>query len=356
MKQLVSSTDAVTTYRYVRLGLVALVAFLTASVIDTWRKADGWQNSISAYFYTSSHSVFIASLCAIGICLIVYKGSTTTEDALLNFSGVLALVVGLVPTGREALRGPGLPCDFDARAFVDNNVRALLIASVAAVAVYLVIGVIRSRLDTPLQAELVCPRKDDSPPNNDEQLPPILAAVVGILRRVLSAMAPFLNVARKWLPYLLLTALGAGAAVFFVDLKLFVENAHTVAAYAMFGGIIVVAVHYACYAALRDDREARTRLAFVAGYLLIAALMVVTLITVAILQFSGNGLGLLFVEFVIIGEFALFWLFQSVDLWELEAYQVPSLSELLEKLGPAGPAGPRRRKPLRTVTEPSRIR
>jgi hypothetical protein len=342
MAKLVRQEDAVTTYRYVRLGLVALVVFLTASVINTRRHADGWQNSISAYFYTSSHSVFIASLCAVGICLIIYQGSTTTEDSVLNFSGVLALVVGLVPTGREPLRGPGLPKDFDPTAFVENNVWALLIASVAAVALFTTIRFVRARLTTPPQAEL-CSRSDDSPEEPQGEapaLPPILDAIVRFLRKVLAAAAPFLRKAECVLPYLLLLALLAGTMVFFVDLPLFVRNAHTVAAYAMFGGIIVVVVHYACYAAVRKDRGARTRLAFVAAYLIIAAMMVLTLIVVAILQFSGNGLGLLVVEFIVIAEFAVFWLFQSIDLWELEKYQVPSLSQLLTELAADTPARP----------------
>ena len=136
----------------------------------------------------------------------------------------------------------------------------------------------------------------------------------------------------RLLPYLLLAALAAGAIVFLVDLPTFVENAHTYAAYAMFGGIIVVAVHYACYAAIRKDRGPRTRFAFVVAYLVIAALMVVTLVVVGIFQLTGNGLGLLVVEFIVIGEFALFWLFQSIDLWELETYQVQSLSQLLAQM------------------------
>ena len=331
MEPLVSSKDAVTTYRYVRLGLVALVVFLTASVIDTHCDASDWQNSISAYFYTSSHSVFIAALCAIGVCLIVYQGSTTTEDALLNFSGFLALVVGLVPTGREDLHGPGLPDDFDQTAFVENNVQALLIATIAAVAGFVVIQFIRSRLDTPSQARLSCDT-DDSPTGDTASLPPILATVVRFLTKMLFALAPILRAAGTLLPYLLFAALAAGVVVFFINLKLFVDNAHTYAAYAMFGGIIVVAVHYACYAAVRKDRAPRTRLAFVAGYLIIAALMVVTLVVVGVFQLTGNGLGLLVVEFIVIGEFAVFWLFQSIDLWELEKYQVQSLSQLLTQL------------------------
>src|SRR5690349_22115392 len=118
----VTVPEAVTTYRYVRIALVAVVVFLVASIANTALEVSGFQNSISAYYYTSSHSVFIASLCAVGACLIVYQGRTTTEDALLNFSGLLAFAVGLVPTGREPLRGDiGLPCDFDTALFAKNS-------------------------------------------------------------------------------------------------------------------------------------------------------------------------------------------------------------------------------------------
>src|SRR4051812_2607021 len=140
MDETVNPHDAATTYRYLRLGLVALVIFLAASILTTARNAHwGWQTSISAYFYTSSHTVFVASLCAVGICLLIYQGSTITEDSLLNFSGFLAIVVGLVPTGREKLRGPGLPCDFDPTVFADNSMWALLIVSLVAAVVVLII-------------------------------------------------------------------------------------------------------------------------------------------------------------------------------------------------------------------------
>ena len=337
MPKLVSPDDAVTTYRYVRLGLVALVIFLIASVITTHRHAEGWQNSISAYFYTSSHSVFIASLCAVGVCLIIYQGSTMTEDSLLNFAGFLAFIVGLVPTAREKLRGPGLPDDFCPTAFVENNVWALLIASVAAVAAYWVIRLIRSRLDTPPRARLHT-AKDDSPNGEPLRLPFLIAVIVRTLQKVLPRVAPLLRAARMMLPYLLFLAIVAGVVVFVVDLPWFVENAHGIAAYAMFGAIILVALHYACYAALRKDRGTRARLGFVVGYLVIAGVMLLTVGIVAFLQLTGNGLGVLIVEFIVIGEFAVFWLFQSIDLWELETYQIPSLNDLMEDLATAAPA------------------
>ena len=80
-----------------------MVVMLFASLIVVAMTTGGcWQTSISAYYYTAAHSVFVASLCAIGILLITYRGSTDTEDILLDLAGVLAFVVAMVPTARPA--------------------------------------------------------------------------------------------------------------------------------------------------------------------------------------------------------------------------------------------------------------
>jgi hypothetical protein len=331
MDETVTTPDAVTTYRYVRIGLVAMVLFLAASIVQTRWKADGWQNSISAYFYTSSHSVFIASLCAVGICLIIYQGSTTTEDSLLNFSGFLAFVVGLVPTQREKLRGAGLPDDFCPTAFVENNVWALLIASVTAGAVLAIIARKTTRTDPP----------DDENDSATWQLPkqPVLAAVVGFLAKSIPVIAPLLRKVEAWLPWILLVALIAGAGVFAVDQPLFIEKAHGIAASVMFGGIIVVVVHYAWYAlydALRSGSKRRGWFVFV--YLLIAFAMIVTVGIVIWLNVLRHDHGVILVEAIVIVEFALFWVAQSIDLWEIDKYPVPrKLSEQLKTLGEEAP-------------------
>ena len=82
------------TYRYVRVGLVALVVFLLVSVGLTWQQTC-LQNSISAFFYTRTHAVFVAALCAAGICLIAYQGSRLGEDALLSFAASITQSVAL---------------------------------------------------------------------------------------------------------------------------------------------------------------------------------------------------------------------------------------------------------------------
>jgi hypothetical protein len=294
--------EAVATYRAVRIGLVALVVFLGASIITTHRHAysrdDGWQTSISAYFYTSSHSVFIASLCAVGICLIVYRGRTTTEDALLNFSGLLAFVVGLVPTGREPLRGPGLPCDFDTALFAENGVWALLFAStIAGIAVVILYA--RAWVDALRQPD-------------------------GRRMRILEAL----------LSCGLLAALIVGAGYFFDDPLLFTEKAHGVAALAMFGGIILVVVHYAFYSALRPDHKGR----FIGLYIGLATAMLVTVIVAWRLHVFGGAdrpsHGIIAVETLLIVEFALFWLLQSFDLWKVEhdTYRLGNLGDLVDRL------------------------
>jgi heme/copper-type cytochrome/quinol oxidase subunit 4 len=323
----VTIPEAVTTYRYVRIALVALVVFLAASIVCTAVQAKHWQTSISAYFYTSSHMVFVASLCAVGACLIVYQGRTTTEDALLNFSGLLAFVVGLVPTGREPLRGPGLPCDFDTALFAKNSMWALLSASViTGVAV-----VIMNRLSP-------APERRRAPFPSTVTVPSRLQSLFRLAGRIGKPL-------EYVLPWVLLAALALGAAFFIFKRDWFVDNAHGRAAPIMFGGIILVVVHYACYAALRPQKKRW----FVMLYAILAVAMVATVVLAFYWHVFSTGddrpsHGIIIVEALVILEFALFWIIQSVDLWwvEKETYWIGSLSDLFDELG-NGPVAPENR-------------
>ena len=88
------------TWRYLRLGMIALVIALSAAITyEVIRRDDGCvQTSISAYYYTHAQAIFVGSLIAIGACLICLRGSTEPEDILLNLAGMLAPVVAIVPT------------------------------------------------------------------------------------------------------------------------------------------------------------------------------------------------------------------------------------------------------------------
>jgi hypothetical protein len=125
---------AVKTYRYLRLAIVVVVLAAVASVLIERSHTHCWQGSISAYYYTPVHSVFVGALVALGVSMIAIKGSTDVEDMLINVAGVLAPIVAFVPTSppfdtcaSTAFVGG------DAKAFIDNNVLALAIGSGVAI-------------------------------------------------------------------------------------------------------------------------------------------------------------------------------------------------------------------------------
>jgi hypothetical protein len=88
------------TYRYVRIGMVGATVLLGTPVLIEHNTVEPacWQTSISAYYYSPVRAVFVGALMAIGLSLIVIKGSTWPEDVCLNVAGMLAPVVALVPT------------------------------------------------------------------------------------------------------------------------------------------------------------------------------------------------------------------------------------------------------------------
>ncbi len=141
---------AVKTYRYLRITMVGAVVLLGVSIVIERSNVDCWQTSVSAYYYTPVRAIFVGMLLAIGLCLIVIKGSTAWEDATLNAAGMLAPVVAVVPTtdvGECWSQSPGrLPVDDDGNlaawviANIDNNITALLITGIAGLVVAAVIA------------------------------------------------------------------------------------------------------------------------------------------------------------------------------------------------------------------------
>lgn len=141
---------AVKTYRYLRISMVGAVVLLGVSILIERSNVDCWQTSVSAYYYTPVRAIFVGMLMAIGLCLIVIKGSTAWEDATLNAAGMLAPIVAVVPTtdvGECWSQSPGpLPVDDDGNlaswvvANIDNNITALLVTGIAGLLVAAVIA------------------------------------------------------------------------------------------------------------------------------------------------------------------------------------------------------------------------
>ncbi len=261
------------TYRSIRLAIVLLVVLLAASVVAQAVAAGCWQTSVSAYYWTAAHSVFVAVLCAIGMCLLVYKGSSPVEDAVLDFSGFLAFVVAMVPTGRERIcGGPSLPPEYVAADGVRNNVLAVLVAGAVAQAVALVL------------------------------------VARGHARR-----AP--DGAARWARAIGWLVVAVGAVVFFTEPQRLVTSGHDVAAPTMFVGVILVV-----WINARQARRARERASYATTYRVIAVAMAVTLVVVGLLRFvvvPAWEHAVIVVEALLVAEFAAFWLVQTAELWHV---------------------------------------
>jgi hypothetical protein len=147
--------DVIKTYRYLRIGMVAAVLLLAASIGIERSKVDCWQTSISAYYYTPVRAIFVGTLIAVGLALIVYKGRNTWEDTSLNFAGMMAPVVAIAPTtdvGRcWSVEPRPLPVREDGSLAewvltnIDNNMYALLIAGGAGIGLAAVTSMVVNR-------------------------------------------------------------------------------------------------------------------------------------------------------------------------------------------------------------------
>ncbi|MBK8469423.1 MAG: hypothetical protein WAR57_07300 [Candidatus Phosphoribacter sp.] len=265
------NTAVLNTYRYLRLATLAVVVMLAVSIGAQRLAAGCWQTSISAYYFTGAHSIFVASLCAIGACLIVYQGNTDTEDVVLNFSGFLAFIVAMVPTTREAIcAGPALPAAYDVSPGVRNNVLAVIVAGVVSEIARVIIS------------------------RNADRLPPSLWA----RRATLIGWA----------------LLAVGALGFFAFPDNFTAKGHTVAAVSMFVGIIAVILLNALSAQAHD----RSR-NYGPAYRVIAAVMALALAVVIVIRLVIPGWLhiVIWVEVVLIAAFAAFWIAQTAELWEV---------------------------------------
>ncbi len=107
----VGGNDASMTAQYVRLVLFVIVVVLAVSVLSTATRNGGFEGSLSDYFHTPARFAFVASMFAIGICLMVLYSSVWLENLLLNIAGALAPIVGFAATTQATGRKP--PTDFD---------------------------------------------------------------------------------------------------------------------------------------------------------------------------------------------------------------------------------------------------
>ncbi|MDN5796989.1 MAG: hypothetical protein L0H79_14685 [Intrasporangium sp.] len=268
--------DAVKTYRYLRIAMIGMVVMLGASVLHEWW-ATGWQclqPSVSAYYYTPARGVVVGSLVAVGVCLVVVRGSTDWEDILLNLGGAVAPVIAFVPTPE-----PGgcrsVPMEVtDIPANVANNVFALLVLGLAGIIVTIVIA-----------------RSAGQP----DRLGP----------------AGWFGLAATVVLYLV------AAIAFFAARSFFLEHAHYAAAFVLFICMVAVVIINAWSYGRQQSQGSSPRPSdYANAYAAVAVAMVGTLVLMlAWRAIFGWDHAVLWIEGVLIACFAAFWTLQTRELW-----------------------------------------
>lgn len=254
----------VTTYRYVRWCLLALLLALAVAVgIETVE--DGWQWSISSYYYTPAGPIFIAVLASVGVCLIALRGFTDAENVCLNLAGISAPMVAFVPTP-ERNHAPDV-------AAITNSVTTFL--SVLGVGYVVVLFLVWRRA-----------RRGD---------PVSLWSKIGLLA-----------VALAWL---------VGVVWLAADRDSFVIHAHTLAAifvFLPFIGVVVLNTDWGVRVIARQHVPSRTRFD-VAYWLVLAGMLCVGALFGILHAWRFAVLG---VETGILLLFGVFWILQTIDLMD----------------------------------------
>ncbi|MFJ4038173.1 hypothetical protein ACIPVB_08795 [Microbacterium sp. NPDC090007] len=266
----IRTTSTQRTYRYIRLGLVGATVFLAVGV--GLELGGGVPlTSVSAAYYTASGPVFVGTLSAIALALLALSGRSL-EQGLLDIGAVLALVVAFVPTTIADAR-----CGGSARC-VPPEVRAAVVNNGVAVASIVLLGVVAAL---------------------------ILARVQGTLSGGVVATATIIAL-----------VVGGGAGWAAVAPEGFLAVAHEVAAVAFF--IVIAAV--AALATWRPRASGRRGSRVRAGYALVAGAIVAVLLLLVIGVVAGverTGFPVVLVgESIALLLFSVFWLVQTVELWD----------------------------------------
>jgi len=262
---------AKSTYRYLRLSIVVVVMTLGASLIRQIIKEGCTQGSVSAFYYTPVHSVFIAALGLIGVALIAIRGATPLREALLNMAGFLAPVVAFIPTDRPS-SADAARCPIDdaigviPKSFIDNNLLTFMIGGAVAMAVVVFLV---SRTSTPQVTKTFLHR--------ETVLPAIGAGVTLALLWVWRAQWP----------------------------ASFEKHAHSYSAIAMFAlvGLFITSV--------ARGASGHYRITFFGCAVLMAIGIVYGVVR------RDRHYTVLVVELIETTGFLVFWIAQSVRLWEV---------------------------------------
>lgn len=292
---------AVLTYRYIRLLLIAAVLAILVAVALAWIDEGELRASVSTYFYSPAGGVFTGSLFAIGLALVGLRGRQGAEDIILNVAGLLAPIVAVVPTP-VCPDGPpyGLQTCLDEAVIPEPYVAGAVTGSLT-LAIVVGIG---------------------------------LTYMTFVLRRRFAEREVAVGILLLWAIYVP----GVAGAVVFPEAYLL--TAHYVTAVGLFVCITVVALLSARRSGRDRDRPApgMSHLAYRRWYRIVAATMVLTIVTGGVLLSGGvPGQWLLATEVILMVVFAVYWGLQTAEHWRTGLPPEPESTTLTES-PPSAPA------------------
>jgi hypothetical protein len=271
------TNPARTTYQYLRVAMVGVVVLLAASVLFERAEVDCWQTSISAYYYTPVRAIFVGGLMAIGLSLIVIKGDWAWEDSFLNFAGMFAPLVAVVPTSTAgtcwSIEPDPLPIEDGSLApwviaNIDNNMKALIVVGIGGLVVATVLGLLTGQLQAALREGKWGTR-------------------VGLIGAAVIVLGTWLAFA-AW--------------------DDFYTKAHSAAAIAMFVFLALVVM-------INAWKHWEDKGVYFWIYAIIAALMVIVAGVIFAVKSEWDH-AVLVLEAAEIALFAVFWLVQTVEHWD----------------------------------------
>jgi hypothetical protein len=290
---------AISTYRYLRVAIVTVVVTLLVSVGLERSAASCWNGSISAYYYTPVHSIFIAALGLIGIALFAIRGGNSLEEVLLNAAGFLAPVVAFVPTGWSSDY-----CPSNLTPTSNNTITQLLSGNHFFTKFYTnnLVAFIAGGIFSFILATLVFWRKNRSGPPKELWVPALGTTVVIV----------------------------AGFIWYEVSQTNFSTHAHGYAAILMFilVGIVIIST------ALREESPVYTALYFACAGGMAAAGIAIA-VAGALVNWRHQVLVLELIEITL---FVIFWLAQTIELWDVGL--ATNRTQGVPSPGPAGTGAP----------------
>lgn len=294
-------------YRYLRLAIVVLLVGLAAAVIRQWWGPKCIEGSVSAYYYTPVHGLFIGSLVATGAAMVALKGRTTVEDAMFNVAGLLAPVVALVPTTRQdRLCNEAAALNLQRNELVPNSLTALAVAGLFILVVTVFVAKGHNTLGANAKSIWNSVRTGVVPIV-------VLAAGAGVARYVFDT--PGYTVLHFG------AAIGLFAAIFLAIGSLISEGVHTF-------------LHVALTWNSPTDEYRKPAPKYYRRY----CEVLIATVTVAVAVVTASDRTRLFwVEVVGICSFTVFWIVQTAELWDRLPQPTPAPQAGAAPPSPTGP-------------------